>query len=91
MTAPLYIDHELESDFTLKLVHFKKYFASKCTPIENDSSLPSTLEFYSQFMILSLNVIEDDTMKTVRAHDINKAHDHDEISGRMIKYVMTHL
>ena len=33
----------------------------------------------------SLNIIEDDILKIVRALNSNKAHGHDEISVRMIK------
>ena len=92
LIQPLYIDNNLKSNFRLKAIHFNKYFASKCTPIKNDGSLPSTLEFYSQSRISSSNVIEDDILKIVRTLDINKAHGHDEISVTMIlKYVMVYL
>ena len=85
LDATIIHSQNLESDFKLKAVHFNKYFASRCTSIENDSSLPSTLEFYSQSRISSLNVIEDDILKIIRALDINKAHGHYKISVRMIK------
>ena len=69
----------------MKANHFNKYFASKCAPINNDSSLPSSFEFYSQSRFSSLNIIEDNILKIVRALNINKAHGHDEISVRIIK------
>ena len=40
---------------------------------------------YSQSRLSSLNIIEDNILKIVRALNINKAHGHDEISVRMIK------
>ena len=52
--------------------------------IENDSSLPSNLSFYSQSRISLLNVIKDEVFKIVRALDLNEAHVHDKISVRMI-------
>ena len=69
----------------MKVNHFNKYFASQCTPINNDSPLPCSFEFYSKFGLPSLNIIGDNVLKIVRALNINKAHDHDEISARMIK------
>ena len=75
----------IESDFKLKANHFNKFFASKCTPTKNDSSLPSSFEFYFQTRLSSLNIIEVNILKIVRALNINKAHGHDEISVRMIK------
>ena len=71
--------NKLESDFRLKAIHFNKYFASKCTPIVNDSSFSSTLDFYLKSRISSLNVIECDILKVVRGLDINKVHGHYEI------------
>ena len=53
--------------------------------LNNDSSLPCFFEFYSQSRLSSLNIIEDDILKIVRALNSNKAHGHDEISVRMIK------
>ena len=45
---PIFIGNQLESDFKLKANHFNKFFASKCTPMNNDSSLPSSFDIYSQ-------------------------------------------
>ena len=62
------------------------------TSIKNDGSLPSALEFYFQSRISSVNVTGDDVVKIVRALDISKPHDYDEISVTMIlKNVMMHL
>ena len=85
LIPPILVGNKLESDFKLKANYFNKYFASKCTPMNNDSSLSSSFEFYSQSRLSSLNIIEDNILKIVRALNINKAHGHDEISVRMIK------
>ena len=85
LILPIFIGNEVESDFKLKANPFNKYFASKCTPINNERSLPSSFEFYSQYRLSSLIIIEDNILKIVRALNIIKAHDHDEISVRMIK------
>ena len=81
----IFIEKKLESDFKLKANHFNRFFASKCTLTKNDSSLPSSFEFYFQSRLSSLNIIEVNILKIVRALNINKAHGHDEISVRMIK------
>ena len=85
LIPPIFIGNKLESDFKLKANHFKRYFAPKCTPINNDSYLPSCFEFYFQSRLSSLNIIEDNILKIVRALNINKVHGHDEMSVRMIK------
>ena len=85
MIPPIFIGNKLESDFKLKANHFNKFFASKCTPMKNDSSLPSSFEFYSQSKFSSLNIIEDNILKIGRAPNIDKAHGHNEISVSMIK------
>ena len=84
MIPPIFMGNKLESGFKLKANHFNKYFASKSTPI-NDSSLPSSFVFYSKSRFSSLNIIEDNILKIVRALKINKAHGHHEMSVRIIK------
>ena len=85
MISPIYIEKKLESKFKFKAIYFNKYFASKCIPNENDSSLPSSLYFYTHSRLCSLNLNEDDILKVIMILDINKAHGHDQISVRMIK------
>ena len=67
LISPIFIGNKLESDFKLKANHFNKFFASKYTPMKNNSSLPSSFEFYSQSRLSSLNIIEDNILKIVRA------------------------
>ena len=85
LIPPIFTGDKLESNFKLKANHFNKCFASKCTPLNNNSSLPSSFEFYSQSKLSFLNITEDNILKIMRALNINKAHGHDEISVRMIK------
>ena len=85
LIPPIFIGNKLESDFKLKPNLFNKYFACNSTPINNDSYLPSSFEFYFQSRLFSLNIIEDNILKIVKALNINKTHGHDEISIRMIK------
>ena len=40
----LIINNKLKPDFKRKADHFNNLFASKCTPLKNDSVLPTLLE-----------------------------------------------
>ena len=85
LIPPIFIGDKAESDFKLKANHFNKYFAFKCKPLNNNSYLPSSFEFYSQSKLSFLNIAEDNILKIMRPVNTNKAHGHDEISVRMIK------
>ena len=67
LISPIFIGNKLESDFKLKANHLKKCFVSEYTPMKNNSSLPSSFEFYSQSRLSSLNIIEDNILKIIRA------------------------
>ena len=42
---PLQINNKLESDFKIKANYFNSFFASKCTPLINNKSIPNSLFF----------------------------------------------
>ena len=58
LIPPILVGNKLESDFKLKANYFNKYFASKCTPMNNDSSLSSSFEFYSQSRLSSRKLLK---------------------------------
>ena len=60
-------------------------FTSKCTPLGNSSSLPSSLDLETEARLTSINFSDNDILKIIRSLDINKAHGHDDISVRMVK------
>ena len=82
---PILLENKLESDFFKKANYFNKFFASKCTPLNNSSSLPSSLDFETEARLTSINFSANDILKIIRSLDINKAHSHDDISVRMVK------
>ena len=45
---PLLINNELVSDFKMKANHFKKIFASHCTPLNNNSTVPGNQTYIRQ-------------------------------------------
>ena len=57
-----------------------------CTPIDNSSCLPISVDLINPSACFStFNFADDEILKIIRALDINKAHGHDEISVIMIK------
>ena len=82
---PILIENKLETDSLKKANYFNKFFASKCTPLSNSSSLPSSLDLETEARLTSINFSDNDILKIIRSLDINKAHGHDDISVRMVK------
>ena len=85
LIRPLNVGNKLLTDFKEKARLFNKFFASKCTPITNDSSLPSLLNLNLTSNLSAINFTDDDILKIIISLNINKAHGHDDISIRMIK------
>ena len=61
------------------------FFADKCTPIQNNSVIPNFIECESMNRLISITFNDEIILKIIRVLDVNKAHDHDDISVRMIK------
>ena len=73
------------SDFTEKANLFNDFFVTQCTPLSNNSVLPSAISFKNQSRLSSIDFEKDDILKIIRNLNINKVHDHDSISIRMLK------
>ena len=58
-------------------------FASQCTPISNNSVLPSIKSFKTNKKLYKLN--EDDMLKIIRNLNVNKPRGHDNISVTILK------
>ena len=84
LIPPLFINNKLEPDFKLKANFFNKFFADKCTPIQNNSVIPNFIECESMNRLTSIVFNDKSILKIIRALDVNKAHVHDNISIRMI-------
>ena len=79
---PVLINNKLESDFKTKANYFNSFFASKCTPLINNSTLPNSLQYVSTARLSSFSFNEEVILKIINALNINKAHGHDDISIR---------
>ena len=73
------------SNFTEKANLFNDFFATQCTPLSNNSVLPSAISFKNQSRLSSIDFEKDDILKIIRNLNINKVHGHDSISIRMLK------
>ena len=79
------IDDKFVTDIQAKANIFNKFFADQCTPLKNNSMLPTNLLFVTQARLGSLDFNEGEVLKIIRALNINTAHGHDDISIRMTK------
>ena len=85
LIPPLLVDDKFVTDMKTKVNIFNKFFAEQCTPLKNDSKLPSNQIFLTQLRLSSLDFSEDEILKIIRALNIHKAHAHEDISISMIK------
>ena len=56
----------------------------QCTPVANDSTLPTLLETANE-SLSPIEIIASDTGKIIEAIKVNKPHGYDQISIRMLK------
>ena len=85
LIPPLLVNNKIVSDFTEKANLFNDFFATQCTPLSNNSILPSAISFKTQSRLSSINFEKEDILKIIRKLNVNKAHGHDNISIRMLK------
>ena len=79
------INDKFVTDIQPKENTFSKIFADQCTPLKNDIVLPANHMFLTQARLGTLDFNEGGILKIIRALNVNKAHDHDDISIRMIR------
>ena len=85
LIPPLLVNDKIVSDFTEKTNLFNDLFASQCTPISNNSILPSAISFKAQSRLSSVNFEKEDIRKMIRNLNVNKACGHDNVSIRILK------
>ena len=84
--SPLSINHKIEPDLILKANanFFDKFFFCKCTSIQNNSFILNFIECELISILTSIIFNDGIILKIIKALDVNKAHDHDYLSIRMI-------
>ena len=81
---PLLVNNKIVSNFSEKANLFNKFFASQCTPLENNSSLPPFC-LKTDKSLSSLEISETDIFAIIKNLDPNKSHGWDNLSIKMIK------
>ena len=84
LTPLLLVNNTFVTDFKEKANLFNELFCKQCTPVPNDSTLPTLLETPNE-TLSSIEIIASDIGKIIKALKLNKAHGHNEISIRMLK------
>ena len=62
---PILIENKLETDFFKKANYFNKFFASKCIPLSNSSSLLSSLDLETETTLKPINFSDNDILKII--------------------------
>ena len=66
LISPLLVNNKTVSDFTEKANIFNDFFATQCTPLSNNSVLPSAISFKTQSRLFSINFEKEDILKIIR-------------------------
>ena len=82
---PLLINDKLETDFKKKTHYFNAFFASKCTPLINNSVPPGSVDYISTAKLSSINFNNVNILKIIESLNVSKAHSYNNTSIRMIK------
>ena len=85
---PLLINNEIISDFEARANHFNNFFASQCTPLNNNSKIPENQTYKTYTKLPLIKFMNKDT-NIIRSLNEDKAHVHDNISIRMLKICNT--
>ena len=81
---PLFENGEIVTDYSSKAEIFNAYFASQCTPFDENDVVPN-IQLRTP-LSLSLDIISEEKMiDIIRALDPNKSSGWDGLSPRMIK------
>ena len=73
------------SDFTEKANLVNDFFATQCTPLSNNSVLPSAISFKNESRVSSISFEKEDILKIIRILEVNRAHGHDNILIQTLK------
>ena len=84
MIPTLLVNDKIISNISEKANLFNKFFASQCTHLENNSSLPLFC-LKTEKSLSSLEINESDVFAIIKNLDPNKPHAWDDLSIRMIK------
>ena len=79
LIPPILVNNKLISNFKEKTNHFNAFFTSQCTPVSNDSALPSTTNSVSNVSLSSIQFEDQDILIIIHSLNYNKAHGYHDI------------
>ena len=82
---PIFHDNKFITDFKQKAEIFNSHFSKQCTPLINNSKIPSECPRKSNESLSSITFEINDIEKIIKNLDANKSHGHDMRSIRMLK------
>ena len=82
---PILISNKLVSNFKKKAKHFNAFFASQCTQVSNNSTLPLVTTPITNASSSSISFNDQDILNIIHSLDINKANGYDDLSIRLLK------
>ena len=85
LIPPILINNKLISNFKEKANHFNAFFASQCTPVSNNSTLPLVRTHVTNASLSSISLNDQDILKIIHSLHINIAHGYDDMSIRLLK------
>ena len=85
LIPPILISNKLVSNFKEKANHFNAFFASQCTPVPNNSTLPLVTTPITNASLSSISFNDQDILNVIHSLNINKAHGYDDLSIRLLK------
>ena len=82
---PILKNNKLITDCREKASLFNEYFLSQCTPIDNNSVLPNSIEYKTRNKLNSILFTNDEILTMICSMNPNKSHGADNISIRMLQ------
>ena len=82
---PIFHDNKYITDFKQKAEIFNSHFSKQCSPLINNSKIPSECSRKSNESLSSITFEINDIEKIIKNLDPNKSHGHDMLSIRMLK------
>ena len=81
---PLLIN-DIISDFEAKANQLNNFFASQCTPLNNNSKIPENQTYKTNTKLFLIKLMNKDIINIIKSLNEDKVHGHDNISIRMLK------
>ena len=85
LIPPILISNKLALNFKEKANHFNAFFASQCTPVPNNSTLPLVTTPITNASLSSISFNDQDILNVIHSSNINKAYEFDDLSTRLLK------